>query len=201
MVQSKSAASIVNTGKLYIRDKWIFLNEVNKGIHVIDNSNPSSPVKTSFIAIPGNVDMYIKGNTLYADLYCDLAAINITDPKHISVSKYLTNTFPDKSNSASTNADSINIETGWASRDTTIDCGAYTNSCINCGIYYSASSMANSFAAAVSKSSDGAAGSMARFATVNNYMYAVTTRDLNVIDIADAIKPVIYKKENHRFGY
>ena len=193
-VQSQPAAAVVNTGKLYIRDKWIFLNEQNKGIHVINNSDPSHPVKTSFINIPGNFDMYVKGNTLYADLYCDLVAINIADPAHIAVSKYLTKTFPDKVNNiSSTNPDSITILTGWNSRDTVADCTVRGfNGCAGCGIYLTP--QINN--AAATSSPAGTAGSMARFAAVNNYLYAVTTRTLNVIDIANTANPLFVQSKN-----
>ena len=195
-VQNKPAASVANTGKLYIRGSWIFLNELNKGIHVIDNSNPSHPVKVSFINIPGNVDMYTKGNILYADLYCDLMAADITDPRQISVTKYLTNTFPDRSAySTSTNPDSIKILVAWPSRDTSVSCDLNPSilNCPGCGIFYNDMMMAQS-ASSGSKAA-GTAGSMARFAAVNNYMYAVTTRDLNVIDITNAANPLFVKKK------
>ena len=193
-VQSKSSAPVTNTGKLYVRGNWIFLNELNKGIHVIDNSNPSQPVKISFINIPGNIDMHVKGNILYADLYCDLVAIDITDPKHISVAKYLTNTFPDKSSyTASTNPDLINIIIDWVSKDTTVNCAVRQDlNCPSCGIFYSTAPQSASSATKAA----GMAGSMARFAAVNNYMYAVTKRDLNVIDITDAINPLFVQKKN-----
>jgi len=194
-VQSQPAAAIVNAGKLYIRDKWIFLNEQNKGIHVINNSDPLHPVKTSFIAIPGNFDMYVRGNTLYADLYCDLVAINIADPAHITVSKYLTKTFPEKvSYTSSTNPDSIDVLTGWVSRDTVADCTVrYFNGCANCLYATPGSQLSN---AATASSSVGAAGSMARFAAVNNYMYAVTTSSLNVIDITNTSDPLFVQRKN-----
>jgi hypothetical protein len=36
-------SSIKQAGKIYFKDSYIFVNEVNKGIHVIDNSIPASP--------------------------------------------------------------------------------------------------------------------------------------------------------------
>ena len=67
-VKSQPEAAVAHAGKLFTSGKWIFLNEQNKGVHVIDNSNPAHPVKTGFINIPGNFDLYAKGNILYADL-------------------------------------------------------------------------------------------------------------------------------------
>jgi len=197
-VQSMAATPVVNTGKLYVKGNWIFLNEQNRGIHVIDNSNPAHPVKTSFINIPGNIDMAVKNNLLYADLYSDLAVINISDPKRISVEKYLTNTFSDKSSDPNTsNPDSINIITSWASRDTVVSCADANNwnGCINCGGGIALNTPAQLYNAAAT-SDAGVAGSQARFAAVNNYLYAVTTSNLNVINITDAANPQLVQKKN-----
>ena len=64
-IRSNSPRDIEQPGKLYIRGNYIFLNEVDKGIHVIDNSNPSNPARVAFIDIPGNMDLAVKGNILY----------------------------------------------------------------------------------------------------------------------------------------
>ena len=48
-VKSSTPISVSNAGKLFIIGNYIFLNEKNKGIHVIDNTNPSSPINLSFI--------------------------------------------------------------------------------------------------------------------------------------------------------
>src|SRR5215471_20594291 len=76
-MKSGSPQPLKNTGKMYISGNYIFLNELEKGIHVIDNSNPSSPKNIAFINIPGNVDLAVYDNTLYADSYRDLAVLDI----------------------------------------------------------------------------------------------------------------------------
>jgi hypothetical protein len=68
-----------NTGKIYFKDGYIFVNEELKGIHIIDNQNPENPENIGFIEIPGNVDIAIKDDILYADSYVDLLAIDISD--------------------------------------------------------------------------------------------------------------------------
>jgi hypothetical protein len=78
------AQPLKNTGKIYFFGKYILVNELKQGIHVIDNSNPASPQNIGFISIGGNVDMAVKGNYLYVDNYMDLITIdisNITNPK------------------------------------------------------------------------------------------------------------------------
>jgi hypothetical protein len=193
-VQSTAPQPINNTGKLYVNGDRIYLNEPGKGIHVIDNSRPDHPVQTAFLKIPGNVDMYIKDNILYADMYCDLAAIDISNPANIAVKKFLTKTFPDKAiNSISTNPDSIDVITGWTTRDTTVSCAANGSVIYPGGIAFYSQSAASSSGP---KQASGAAGSMARFAAVNDYLYTVSTSSLSVINISEASNPVFIQAKN-----
>jgi len=79
-----SPRALENPGKIYFYNNYILLNELREGIHVIDNSDPSNPNTVGFIAIPGNVDIAVSHNILYADNYADLVAIdisNLEDPK------------------------------------------------------------------------------------------------------------------------
>src|SRR5580765_5476223 len=61
-MKSLAPTSLENTGKIYIYGHYIFLNEISKGIHIIDNRDPSHPKNLSFINIPGNEDLAVKGN-------------------------------------------------------------------------------------------------------------------------------------------
>src|SRR6476659_9718624 len=95
-IKSNAPRQLENTGKFYILGNYIFLNEVDKGVHVIDNSNPAQPRNVAFIDIPGNVDLAVKGNILYADLYTDLVAIDVTNPANITVKKIIDYVFPER---------------------------------------------------------------------------------------------------------
>src|SRR6478609_10078171 len=66
------AQDIQKPGKIFVKGNYIFLNELDKGVHIIDYSNPSAPSNIAFIAIPGNEDIAVQGDYLYADLYADL---------------------------------------------------------------------------------------------------------------------------------
>src|SRR5215212_7461699 len=44
-INGLATAGVNHAGKLYIKGNFIYLNDVNKGIHIIDNSNPSHPVQ------------------------------------------------------------------------------------------------------------------------------------------------------------
>ncbi|MEA2105708.1 MAG: hypothetical protein U9P82_03175, partial [Bacteroidota bacterium] len=84
-IKTEPPQEIENPGKIYFYNNFLFINEYLKGIHVIDNSDPSSPQKQSFISIPGNVDIAIKNDILFADSYIDLISLDISDLENIKV--------------------------------------------------------------------------------------------------------------------
>ena len=94
-IKSQPAADIGVTGKITVIGKYIYLSEPLKGIHVIDNSNPSSPKNVSFINIPGNEDMAIREQHLYADAYGDLVTFDISNPLNVVAKNFAANVFPD----------------------------------------------------------------------------------------------------------
>ena len=186
--------AIQQPGKIVLLGNYIFLNEVDKGIHIIDNSNPSSPKNVAFIDIPGNEDLAVKGNTLYADLYTDLVTLDISDPLHVVVKKYNEGVFPDRIYSNGFYADSSKVIVDWTKRDTTVtqDCGSYGILYYTPGVAlasYSAQNAKNSPASAI-----GQGGSMARFALVGNYLYTVGYSDISVFNIANSNDPLFSNK-------
>lgn len=74
-----SPRAMKKPGKIYTLGHYLFINEQQEGIHVVDNSDPSNPRNVAFWAISGNVDMTIRDNYLYADQYVDLLTIDIQD--------------------------------------------------------------------------------------------------------------------------
>jgi len=66
-----------NPGKIYCKGDYIYVNELYKGVHVINNSNPVHPAKEGFIIIPGCMDMAVKGDILYVDNAVDLVAFDL----------------------------------------------------------------------------------------------------------------------------
>ncbi len=79
-VKMVNRQDLVSPGKIYTIGDYIFINENMKGVHIYNNANPASPQYTGFINIPGNVDIAVKNNIMYADSYLDLVALDITDP-------------------------------------------------------------------------------------------------------------------------
>ena len=70
---------VSNSGKIHILNDLVFLNEIQEGIHIIDNSNPSNPTPLGFLKIQGNTDVAIRDGILYANQYSDMLAIDFTD--------------------------------------------------------------------------------------------------------------------------
>lgn len=182
---------IKQPGKLYLFGNYIFLNETNQGIHVIDNSQPNNPQQVSFINIPGNVDLAVRGNTLYADCYGDLVMLDISNPREVSAKKVVSNVFPHRYgyyknyNPLSPDPDKTQVIVGWTKKDTTIDCETYRIMYSN---YYSLD-MADIAGNYVSPQVGGVSGSMARFTLAGNYLYTVTNNDLKVFDISNPWEP------------
>lgn len=78
-VSYEAARALKDPGKIYYYGQYMFINERKEGIHIIDNSNPESPQNIAFINIQGNIDMAVRGNTLYADSYMDLLVLDINE--------------------------------------------------------------------------------------------------------------------------
>jgi hypothetical protein len=189
-IKSNSPRQVENPGKINIRGNYIFLNETDKGIHVIDNTNPSQPQNIAFIDIPGNMDLAVKGNTLYADLYTDLVAIDISNPASVKLSKVIESVFPYRywGNDFRGTNNSDQVITDWVKVDTTVTENCERQNWLFTGradIFFAAQS--NSSATSVSPI--GVGGSMARFTNMNDRLYTVGTSDLDVFNIVNANDP------------
>ncbi len=93
-VHTSGPQALVDPGKIYVFNSYLYVVERYKGVHVIDNSNQFAPKNISFITIPGCVDIAVKENTLYADNAIDLVAIDISNPTAATVSARHPNVFP-----------------------------------------------------------------------------------------------------------
>jgi hypothetical protein len=66
-----------NPGKIYYKQPYLFINEKYKGVHVIDNTNPSNPQNRGFIVAPGCMDMAVKDSILYLDNAVDMVSFDL----------------------------------------------------------------------------------------------------------------------------
>jgi hypothetical protein len=74
------ARPLSKPGKIYLYNQYLLVNDFLEGIHIFDNSNPSSPVNLGFLPVLANVDMAVSNNILYVDNYTDLLAFDFTNP-------------------------------------------------------------------------------------------------------------------------
>ncbi|GEO08956.1 LVIVD repeat-containing protein [Segetibacter aerophilus] len=198
-IKNDAPLPVKSPGKMFVLGNYIYLNEIDKGIHVIDNSNPANPVNKYFIAIPGNIDLAVTGTTLYADLYTDLVTIDISSPSSIVVKKITEGVFPFRRYSGNFVADNSKIITDWIKKDTTVTTDLDTHS--NTGVlYFDAMALSSISPSASNKAAIGISGSMARFTLLNNYLYTVTENALNVFNISQPQNPVFSNKINLPFG-
>ena len=198
-VKSGPARAIGQTGKIYFQNGYLFLNEPDSGIHVIDDRDPANPKNISFINIPGNIDMAVNGNILYADSYVDLVAIDISDPDNIKVAKRIENVFPLRYFTYGFQDDPAGkgMIVGFRAKDTVVK-----KSCdipVNYNGYYYDAAQNTLYAAAAANVPPPAAntslpgstgGSTARFTLMTHYLYTVNQSTLRLYNVVQPDNPV-----------
>ena len=191
-IRSSSPDGLIAPGKLVWKDNFIFLNDVDRGIHVIDISDPSHARPVAFINIPGCMDLAVNGNYLYADCYTDLVTIDISDPLNISLKQFLPGVFPHRAYSFA--ADTNRVITTWIAKDTVVSRRFDERSLGRSDVLWiSATALSSSSYAFSSPAGIGLAGSTARFALMNQHMYTVSYSDLKIFDLINAGAPAYTK--------
>jgi hypothetical protein len=191
--------NLTNPGKIYFKDNYIFIVEELKGIHVFDNTNPASPVKKTFVKLPGVVDISISGYIMYADSYVDLVVLDVQNIDNIHevgrINDILPYTVPEsKTDFPKTYIDKDKgVVISWELK--TIK-EKIENEPIIYPVYYTGGyalmDKTNSFSASsgVSGSGVGIGGSMARFGIKDQVLYIVDKTTLKVFNIANKTAPV-----------
>lgn len=202
-VEITDPIEIVESGKIYAYKNYIFINDVYRGLHVLDNTNPESPQPIKFIKLEGNNDISIKDDRLYADSYGDLVIMDISDINNIGDVKRIENAIYQEFWCT------VGFDVEWPQAD------AYDYSDVNAGRdaivgwetsrvrmtedefnekfgfnqgFAEDTAVANSDA---SSSDTGQGGSLARFRIVGDYLYAVEWSSINVFDISDLDAPEV----------
>jgi hypothetical protein len=194
----KSAEDIIQPGKIYFKDDYIFVNEYMEGIHIVDNSDPSDPQVIKFLEIPGNVDLSINGNILYADSYVDLLAIDISDFENIHEVKRIVDAFPyyvpEPEEGILENVDqSRGVVTSWKEVERTVEVEpgtTYYPYYPEWDMVYSDQAGPRYNTGAIAETGFGVGGSMARFTLYDDYLYAVNQASLKLFNISTASDPV-----------
>ena len=74
---------MTSVNRIYLYQSMLFVNDRNNGIHVIDNRFPNRPERIGFIEIPGNTEISIREDNLYADSYIDLVTLDLRNTANI----------------------------------------------------------------------------------------------------------------------
>lgn len=196
-VTAEKAQPLESSGKIYLKNPYILVNAPHKGIHVINNSNPESPQNVAFINIPGNIDMAVKGNVLYADNYMDLLAIDISNPTEPVLlhrqENVFANTYPiDPTNGVITKYEAILHEDKYP-------CGAQPAVVVNGGVvdpWFGVDVVNTTTEVNNSPSTSGVGGSMARFTLINNYLYIVDSYTLQAYNVSTAAEPALASSQS-----
>ncbi|TBN02733.1 hypothetical protein EYD45_11450 [Hyunsoonleella flava] len=196
-VEIKGAQPIAEPGKIYIYNNYIFVGDVNKGVHIIDNTNPASPQPLSYIEIPGNEDISVKNNYLYADSATDLVVFDISEINNVKQVERLEDVFEIYNYQIPLEAEytdfgTFNYETdiivGWNVKR---ELREKVNE--DSRVWGVAEVFVNDAAA---PSNVGVGGSLARFQIINNYLYTVGQYSMSIFNIQNLSNPVLETTQN-----
>lgn len=208
-VKMVSQQDLVKPGKIYTYGNYLFINEIMKGVHVYNNANPSAPTYVGFINIPGNVDLVVKNNIMYADSYIDLVALDITDPAKATEVGRIKEIFPysvptyDQINYRVGSVDNTKgVVVSWEVKTVrkeieTIDYPIYP---IYYGAKYDALATNSASSGSSQSSSTGVGGSMARFGLTGNALVAVDNYSYYNIDLSSPKSPALSSKSQINWG-
>lgn len=180
--------NIDESGKIYAYNNYIFVNDEFIGVHIIDNSNPASPNPISFLKIPGNVDISIKDNFLFADSSTDLLVFDITDINAIGIVDRLEDVFSIYDYQIPLEADTVNwndfnyetqVIVGWTVTQERREVRTNDDIFLETG----GGDLANAEV--------GTGGSLARFQIVEDYLYTVGSYEMDIFDISNLSQPVL----------
>ncbi|MGC6431699.1 MAG: LVIVD repeat-containing protein [Jejuia sp.] len=188
-VEIKSAQSIEESGKIYAYNDYIFVGDKNKGLHIIDNTNPKSPQPITFIKIPGNEDISVKNDFLYADSATDLIVFDISDINNIQLVERLEDVFDVYDYQIPLEADRVewsnfnyetDIVTGWTLKNEYRE--KLDDRMVDVAFDASTASAENNI---------GVGGSLARFQIVDDFLYTVGQYSMSIFDIQNLSQPVL----------
>ncbi len=199
-LEVEAPRSMENPGRIYYYGDLLFVNELKKGIHIIDNSNPYFPVQEAFLKLPGNENMAVYNGLLYANIYTDLLIIDLNTLQVVGRQENAFRPF-------GMNQEDGKLLVGFTETPVTkyVDCydeerlvwlsdgrpvmftesidmdaqGAYF---FSAGSEVAASSLGNS-------GGTGIGGSMARYAVVADYLYVIDKWNLNVFSLEQPLQP------------
>ena len=187
--------AITSIGKMCFFNNYLYISEPEKGIHIINNTDPANPQQTGFIELLGNADLAIRNGMLYADSYIDLVWFDVSNPAlpllKGRLDSIFPNAFPMTQNQYGIEYQTIysgsnkGIITGWVVKEKTEQITHYTGGWGNGGELFDGGPALN--AGSGGNTGTGINGSMSRFSIYNDHLYSVINNYLNIFDLSSTI--------------
>ena len=182
----EGASEINSPERLYFKDNYVFIVESGEGIHVINNTNPATPINESFIRIPGNHDVSIQDNYLYADNYTDLLVFDVSDIQNISEVNRVPFAFEYVGTDFMINHEDpslviVDYEETIVESEYEFDCGGTEDDVV--ALFAEGGD--------VTSSGSGVGGSTSRFTINNGFLFAVDYFSIRPFDLQDPSLPEI----------
>lgn len=198
----------------YVYGDYLFMMEGSRGLHILDNSDPTNPVPITFMEAPGGQGLAVRNGILYMNQYVDLVAFDLTNPEQPELVGRTEDVFEPYSVFAQVLPDGEFV-VDWipTNEQRVVDCNdpnfndRFWNG--GGGIFWAedaASLTANaSFDAAAGGSAGqpetvGQGGSLARFTITNSTLYAVDDSRLKTFDLTDPEQPEFIGNINLGWG-
>lgn len=188
---SRTPRTIGGIGKMCFYNNYLYISEPQKGIHVINNTDPANPQSVGFIELLGNADLAIRNGLLYADSYIDLVWFDVSDPSNPELKGRLDSIFPtalplipnqygiDYNSTYSGNGKGIVI--GWELKEVTEPVNQYRvwwkGGIVPETMYDYSTTAANTTGLT------GINGSMSRFTIYDDKLYSVINNSLNIFNL------------------
>ena len=181
-----------NAGNIYVHDNFVLVNDIDKGIHIYNNMDPMAPYSIGFLNIPGNTQMAMDNNMLYADSFIDLLAIDMSNMNNPQLVKRLPDVFSYSLPMISEGYPVADIQTdkgvviGWTIEKTKEVSGFMkkinVSDCDGCNqTEVETKSMVSA--------NVNLAGSMSQFAIIENFLYSLDVTDIKSFDLSSPSQP------------
>ena len=167
------------------------IRDSGKGIHIYDNERFENPINLGFLNIPGNYDLAIQNNVLYADNSNDILSFDISDIRN----PVLQNINEDVYENNFGDQNLVLLYYNEIERVEVNDCESYGRWYKNGGDIFTLENIAfdqntsSPNGTGSPESAIGIGGSFARFTIANNHLYTVSNFNLSSFDLSNQTSP------------
>lgn len=158
---------ITSPGKIWLQGNLLFVNDKTLGVHIFNITIPNLPVRLCALDVPENTDIAVLSNALYVNSKANMLVYDITDPVHPKQVATVSNLFY------------YEEPPGPEYYEGEADSGFWGCTATGCGDDGTGNGA-------------GIPGSMARFAVVDNFLYAADRSTLRVFDVSNPTNPDSY---------